>query len=266
MGRTVVRWLAAGALSALLGFQVVASSQPPVPSFAQGPFTIKGQIRGLDGRPVGPGVPVSLFPMLPNPGMDLYNLYYQIPGYQDHLTFTDAEGKFEMRGVVLHPEVKHRIYVLWASQNRHGEWVERYPFLAACTRLDLGNQLSNEVWVDLTAEPAGAVKIVAQRPDGSPFTGTRAVSIASGFFKATYTAEFRNGVYVRSGVLASDKDYPWTRVVIMNDPNGAIPTQRALDAGKPIDLSRVVDDGPVVCDIMTVVKPEEFTVLRVTVP
>jgi hypothetical protein len=204
--------------------------------------------------------------MLPNPGADLYNLFYKIPGYQDHLSYTDADGRYELKGVLLYPQVKHGMYRLWAAHDGYGPWSDQLPFLAACTKLDLGKQLSNEVVVDLAAEPAGAIRILATRRDGTPFTGTKAVSIASGFFQEIFTAEFKDGVYVRPGVLVSNKDLPWSRVILFDDPSGAVPSQRALDAGKPIDMSRLVDDGPILLDVMTQVRLNEFTTLKVTVP
>lgn len=260
--------LAFAALGLVIGLLSVAGPVDAAPAlqFAKGPFTIRGQIRGLDGRPVGAGVPVTLYPMLPQPGMDLYNLHYRIPGYDNHLTYTDAEGKFEMRGVVRHPQVEHGTYRLWAALDGYEEYADRYPFLAACTKLDLANQLTNELWVDLPAEPAGALKIIATRRDGSPFTGTKAISIASGWFQETFTAVFKNGVYVRPGVLVSTKDYPWSRVLLMDDPDGSVPTRRALEAGKAIDMTRLIDDGPVLVDVQTVIRPDEFTTIRLTLP
>lgn len=267
-------------LTRVFGFIVVAAlmmlatavpvfaegSTPGLPQFAKGPFTIRGQIRGIDGKPVGAGIPVAVFPMLPNPGMDLYNLVYKIPGYQDHLTYTDAEGKFEVNGVIRYPEVKHGIFRLWAAYDGYGEWADRAPFLKACTKIDLANQLQNELWVDLVAEPAGALRIIAARKDGTPFNGTKAISIGSGYFLETFTAEFRNGVYVRPGVALPNPDMPWSRVILFDDPHASITMQRALDAGKPIDMTRLIDDGPALLDVMTAFKQGEFTTMRVVIP
>jgi hypothetical protein len=243
-----------------------AGTAPALPQFAKGPFTIRGQIHGVDGKPVGAGIPVAVFPMLPNPGMDLYNLVYKIPGYQDHLTYTDAEGKFEVKGVIRYPEVKHGIFRLWAAYDGYGEWADRAPFLKACTKIDLANQLQNELWVDLEAEPAGALRIIATNKDGTPFTGTKAISIGSGYFLETFTAEFKNGVYVRPGVALPNPDMPWSRIILFDDAHASITMKRALDAGKPIDMTRVIDDGPAILDVMTTFKQNEFTTIRVMMP
>jgi hypothetical protein len=243
-----------------------AAGSLPALQFAAGPFTIRGQVKGLDGQPVGAGLPVTIYPMLPQPGMDLYNLHYQIPGYDNRLTFTDAQGRFELKNVVLYPQVAHKMYRLWAATDGYEPYADQYPFVAACTKLDLGKQLQNELWLDLEAEPAGALKLIATRRDGTPFSGTKAISIASGFFQETFTAVFREGVYVRPGVLASSKDIPWSRIILFDDPEGAVPTRRALAAGKAIDMSRLIDDGPILLDVQTAVRPNEFTTIRVTLP
>ncbi|MGE5507030.1 MAG: hypothetical protein ACM3RP_00870 [Chitinophagales bacterium] len=243
-----------------------AAAVTPVLQFASGPFTIRGQIKGLDGRPVGAGIPVTIYPMLPQPGMDLYNLHYKIPAYDNRLTYTDAQGRFELTNVVLYPQVAHKMYRLWAATDGYEPYADQYPFVAACTKLDLGKQLQNELWIDLEAEPAGALRIIATRRDGTPFSGTKAISIASGFFQETFTAVFKDGVYVRPGVLASSKDVPWSRVILFDDPDGSVPTKRALDAGKAIDMSRLIDDGPIILDVQTAFRANEFTTIRVTLP
>lgn len=258
--------LAAALLLASLAAIPSSATGPALPQLAQGPFTIRGQIRELDGKPVGAGVPVCLYPMLPQPGMDLYNLHYKIPDYQNHLVFTDAEGRFEMKGVIRPPQVQHGILRLWAATDGYEEYADKYPFLAACTKLDLANQLQNEISLTLDAEPAGALRIIATRRDGTSFTGTKAISISSGMFQETFTAVFKNGVYVRPGVLVSSKDNPWSRIILFDDPDGATTTQRALAAGKVIDMSRLIDDGPILLDVQTVIRLNEFTTLRVTLP
>ncbi|MGE5508327.1 MAG: hypothetical protein ACM3RP_07610, partial [Chitinophagales bacterium] len=239
----------ASALSALVALvaTAAASAAPALPSFAKGPFTIRGKVLDLYGKPVV-GFPLFLIPMNPTSGMDVENVYWKIPNRNIHPTHTDKNGEFVMTGVVDYPENYTHTYRIWAGDDDWGEWTERYPALKACTRVDLSKQLSNEIEVVLKGEPAAGLKLLATTPSGKPFTGTRSVAVHSGRHRYVYTAHFYNGVSMKAGIPLTDFDYPETRILVFNEIDSTFTKERRLQSGKPIDMSAMFLDGPVLKD------------------
>lgn len=236
-------------LSALVPVAPVrAAGFPGLPSFAKGPFTIRGRVLDLYGKPVGPGFPLYLIPMNPTSGMDVENVFWRIPNREIHPTVTDKNGEFVMTGVVDYPENYTHTYRVWAGDDDWGPWTEKWPTLKACTRIDLSKQLSNEIVVELRGEPAAGLKILATTPDGKPFSGTRSVAVHSGRHRFCYTAHFYNGVSYKAGIPLPDFDYPETRIVVFNELNSTITKERRLSEGKPIDMSAMFLDGPIIKD------------------
>jgi hypothetical protein len=225
-----------------------AAGLPGLPSFAKGPFTIRGKVLDLYGKAVGPGFPLSLIPMNATSGMDVENLIWRIPRRDVHATVTDKNGEFVMKNIVDYPEVYTHTYRVWAGDDDWGPWSEKWPTLKACTRIDLSKQLANEIEVELRGEPAAALKLVATTPDGKPFTGTRSVAVHSGRHRFDYTAHFYRGISYKVGIPLPDFDYPETRIVVFNELDSTVTKERRLAEGKPIDMSAMFLDGPILKD------------------
>lgn len=226
---------------------LAAPKLPGLPSFAKGPFTIKGRVLDLNGRPVT-GFPIFLIPMNPTSGMDVENVFWKIPNREIHPTTTDKNGYFTLTNVVDYPENYTHTYRIWAGDDDWGPWAEKWAMVKACTRVDLSKQLSNEIEVELRGEPAAALKIIATTPDGKPFNGTRSVAVHSGRHRFVYTAHFHDGVAIKAGIPLTDFDYPETRIVVLNEINSKYTKERRLGDGKPIDMSAMFLDGPIIKD------------------
>lgn len=260
LGPAAVLLVLAGSLL-LSAFSHSAAAAPPgLPSFAKGPFTIKGRVLDLYGKPVA-GFPLYLIPMNPTSGMDVENVYWRIPNRDIHPTHTGKNGEFVMTDVVDYPENYSHTYRIWAGDDDWGPWTEKYPVLKACTRVDLSKQLSNEIEVVLKGEPAAALKIVATTPDGKPFTGTRSVAVHSGRHRFCYTAHFYNGVSMKAGIPLTDFDYPETRIVVFNEVDSKFTKERRLANGKPIDMSAMFLDGPIIKDFRSKAELNEILVV-----
>lgn len=245
---TLAAALTAALLAAALSLLTLpASAALGLPSFAKGPFTIKGKVLDLYGKPVV-GFPVYLIPMNSTSGMDVENVFWRIPNRQIHPTVTDKNGEFTMTGVIDYPENYTHTYRIWVGDDDWGPFAEKYFALKACTRVDLSKQLSNEIGVVLKGEPAAGLKLLATTPDGKPFTGTRSVAVHSGRHRFCYTAHFYNGVSIKCGIPLPDFDYPETRIIVFNEIDSKFTKERRLREGKPIDMSAMFLDGPIIKD------------------
>lgn len=165
----------------------------------KGPFTVKGVVLDPDGRPI-PNYPLRLYPVLPAKGIDRDNSYYQIPDRDEHYTKTDAAGRFVMTNVIDYPQVKHRLYKLF-----RGDFDVDLPLVPGYQTdiVNLNKATSTTIELTVRMEPAATLRIILKDRNGRRFTGTKAVSIATGKGRRYVSlAEFKNGVatmYVHPG-------------------------------------------------------------------
>lgn len=204
----------------------------------KGPFTIKGQVLDPNGKPVE-GYPVALYPVLPGKGMDRDNSYYKIPDRDDHSTRTDADGRFLMTNVVDYPQVKNRLYKLF-----RGDFETRWPFVPAWQSdiVSLNKATSTTIEVTVHMEPAAMVKLILKDRNGRRFTGTKAVSIATGKGRRyTSLARFEDGVAVVT-CSPGDPKMPG-RLILLRWENQAEAKQQAREHGQLIDGMALVTYG-----------------------
>lgn len=248
-------------LQLLLGW-LALSALAGAPASASGPFTIRGLVLGVDGRPVA-GYPVRLTPLLPEGGPDAYNLFYQIPQYEDRVTRTDETGRFVLSGVTDYPEVTHHLYRLWGGY-APDPGRERYPYLRAEARVDLAAARSADLFVALRAQPAAALRVIARSPDGQPFTGTLSLSLASGDSALSYTAPFQAGVHFSPGLPTGSPREPG-RVILLPEPTAEATQAKALALGQGIGSNRLLTAGAFF-DRRVQFLPFQTVTLEVTVP
>ncbi|MGE5508257.1 MAG: hypothetical protein ACM3RP_07250 [Chitinophagales bacterium] len=248
-----VGWLV---LSALAGTLAGAAAS------AGGPYTIRGLVLGVDGRPVS-GYPVRLTPLLPEGGPDAYNLFYHIAQHDDHLTHTDERGRFTLTGVTGAPEVAHHLYALWSGY-APDDGRDAHPYLRVEGRLDLAALRGPEVFVVLRAEPAAALKLIARDAKGRPFTGTVSLSLASGGRALNYTAHFQDGVHLSPGLPPGNPREPG-RVLLLSEPAAEETQRKALALGQGIGSNRLLAAGAFV-DRRVQFLPFQTVTLEVTVP
>lgn len=110
----------------LLVVALIAVSVATAPALAGGPFVIHGKVLDMSGRPLV-NFPMRLNPALPGSGVDNDNVYYRIPGYNDHLTYTNENGEFTMSGVIDYPQNTTHTYRLEPGRMYYTVWMTTYP-------------------------------------------------------------------------------------------------------------------------------------------
>lgn len=219
------------ALALILGMNSIA--------LAAGPYTIRGVVLGVDGKPVA-GYPLIITPHLPNlNGMDFQNVFYKIVNRDDHLTYTDSTGQFVMTNVVDYPQVEHHGYRIWGGGDALAEKQAVHPFIRPYLTIDLSTGQSNELYVVIKSEPASALRIVAKDPSGRPYTGSVSVSVVSGKNAFNRTAFFKNGVHVSPGIPAGNPQ-EWGKVIILPEKTAKESQAKAVALGQQLGQGNII--------------------------
>jgi hypothetical protein len=204
---------------------------------ARGPYTIKGVVLDPHGRPLA-NYPLRILPVLPQKGVDRDNTYYEVPGRDEHRVVTDAEGRFVMTGVVDYPQVKHHTYRL------QGNWTHDFTLVDAYGSdvLSFVNVPKNTIELTIRTEPGATLRVVVKDRSGRPFTGTRAVSVATGHGRRlVITVDFENGVG-RLLLPPGDVQTPG-RVALLRWGDQREARRQAESHGHPTDFSAFVSYG-----------------------
>jgi hypothetical protein len=202
--------LAALTLAGSLAEGVLACQGQP----GRGPFTVRGTVRDEAGQPVQ-GLRLRWLPALPGAAQpDLENLYYAIQGRTDLEVRTDAQGRFLMMEVRDYYGVPAHQYFLWGADVL-GRPLANLYWRVTENRVNLDRTPPGELEFELTARPAGAVRVKLVGSDGQPFEGilplafgrAEEAGLAEEF---ALNAQFVQGVFVQGGLQAG---VTWVRVL-----------------------------------------------------
>lgn len=258
MTRSSSRLMALGlALSALLGTSAVSA--------AGGPYTIRGVVLGVDGKPVA-NWPMRISPIMPNANVtDWTNRFYKIPNYDDHLTTTDANGQFEMTNVVDYPEVKHHKYRVWSGgADTEAKRLAVNPYLQVDYLIDLSQLESPEVYLVIKSAPCAALKLVVKDAQGRPYNGSLSVAVLGGAHLQPRTAIVKDGVWIAPSIPAGTSR-EMGRLIVLHEKTNDETKQRIFAAGKDFSLDILKEEG-VILDKRVQLLPFQTTVAEVVVP
>lgn len=187
---------------------VVSASWACLPAHAcegqpgRGPFTIQGEVVDANGRPVA-GLTLKWLPVLPGRALpDWDNLFYSVKGRPEAKAVTDEGGRFELASVQDYFDVESHQYVVWgtdllASPPKNAYW------RVTGGEVSLVHTPPKTVSVQLTAEPAGAVRVRVLKRDGTPFEGNLPVAFARAGDEGNslaLTCAFFKGEYLQGGL------------------------------------------------------------------
>lgn len=212
--RRQVRWqttfLAGLVLVACLAGVVRACEGQP----GRGPFTIRGTVLDETGRPVQ-GLRLRWLPALPGAvHPDLENLYYAIQGRKDSEARTDAQGRFLMTEVQDYFGVPSHQYLLWGADVL-GQPLTNLYWRVTDNWVSLDRTPPGELEVQVTARPAGAVRVKLVQSDGQPFAGILPLSFgrmeeAGSAEEYSLNAQFLQGEFIQGGL---EPGATWVRVL-----------------------------------------------------
>lgn len=207
-----------------------------------GPFTIRGVVLGVDGKPIA-GWPLRVSPKRPNGDDDVMNVFYRVPNYNDHLTYTNAEGQFVMTDVIDYPQVTTRQYRIWSGgSDLDVIRMQRNPCIQVSTGVDFATATSNEIYLVIKAEARSALRVTMSFDDGTPFNGTVSVAIRNGKLLQTRTAVFRDGYWGAPAIpLGTGVDNG--RILILKVKSIQEATAKLLAEGKELTADSVTELG-----------------------
>jgi hypothetical protein len=180
----------------------------------RGPFTIRGTVRDEAGNPVA-GLRLLWLPALPGTAQpDLENLYYAVQGRADHEVRTDAQGRFLMTEVRDYFAVPSHQYLLWGADVLGRPAAMPY-WRVTENRVSLDRTPPGELEYELTARPAGALRVRLAGPDGQPFEGILPLAFgraeeAGAQEEFALNAQFTRGEYLQGGL---EPGITWVRVL-----------------------------------------------------
>lgn len=202
-------WLAA------VGLLLVAGTVSGVACDGQagrGPFTISGVVRDEAGRPV-PGLRLRWLPALPG-GLhpDVENIYWAIQGRPNPEVETDAAGRFVLGDLQDYFAVSTQEYLVWGSDVLAGR---NLFWRVTGGRVTLVRTPPGEIELDLTARPAGALRLIVNTRDGRPVEGPLALAFGRSERPGedellVLTGRFAGGAYVQGGL---EPGPVWVRVL-----------------------------------------------------
>lgn len=182
-------------VAALFLALLLSAAAAPALATEGGPYTIHGTALLPDGRPVA-NWPVRITPVRPNGDDDLSNVYYKLTNYDDHLTYTDAEGRFTMTGVMDLDQVETHKYRVWSGGSDLDEVRMRVnPCIQVSQFIDFHEVKEKEIYLVIRAEVRSAVRVTMKFADGTPFNGTVSVAIQNGKRLQSRTAVFKDGLW-----------------------------------------------------------------------
>lgn len=263
MGRPCVRPGRASRPVFMLVSVVLMMVTLPMGVAAGGPYTIHGQVVDLNGRPL-PYFPMRLNPALPTTGVDNDNVFYRIPGYNDHLTYTDENGEFTMTNVQDYPQNTCHTYRLEPGRMYETVWAEKYPFIRPYLKVNLADYPNTDrIEVLVKPEPAAALKVYVRDKDGQPYNGTLSVSIDTGSHRMNHIARFRDGLYIFAGVPVL-KNYP-AKIALLAARTARETKEKRVREGKPIGMEEfITDDAFFIAPVQLM--PFQWTTVECTVP
>ncbi|MGE5508396.1 MAG: hypothetical protein ACM3RP_07955 [Chitinophagales bacterium] len=221
---------------------VLCAAAVPALATEGGPYTIRGVVLGVDGKPIA-GWPLRLSPVRPNGDDDLGNVYYKIPNYDDHFTYTDSDGRFTMTGVMDLAQVETHKYRLWTGGSDTDAIRMRIsPCIQVSTILDFTTATKSELYVILRAEARSAVRVTMKYADGTPFNGSVSVAILNGKKLQNRTAVFKDGSWGAPAIPAGD-GREMGRILILKEASSAETFTRLLAEGKEANAETVKEAG-----------------------
>lgn len=232
---------------------------------AEGTVTITGVVLGLNDQPVA-GWPLHIQPHLPNAGnADRSNSFYKIPNYDQHLVFTDDNGRFTMSGVIDYPQVTQRKYRLWSvTEETEAIRLKSNPFIRTTATVDLSKAVDGKIYVVVRGEPGAALKVTAKCEDGRPFSGMLNIAIISGQHTYLKALNFRDGVGISPAVPAGNAQQPGR--VIFLPPSATPASSSALIAqGKDLSVATIKGEG-VIADRLVQFMPFQWANVEITIP
>lgn len=248
----------------LFATALLCAAVAPALATEGGPYTIHGVVLGVDGKPVA-GWPLRLSPVRPNGDDDLANVYYKIPNYDEHFTYTDAEGRFTMTGVMDLAVVETHKYRVWTGGSDTDAIRMRIsPCIQVSTILDFATVTKNDIYVILRAEARSALKITMRYADGTPFNGSVSVAIMNGKRLQNRTAVFQNGFWGAPAIPAGD-GREMGRILVLKEKTSEETLARLLATGKEASAETVREVG-VLLDKRVQFLPLQVATLELVLP
>jgi hypothetical protein len=171
------------------------------------------------------------------------NVFYRVPNYDDHLTYTDAEGKFTMTGVLDYPLVTTHQYRVWSGgPDLDVLKMKLNPCIQVSYGIDFTTATSSELYLVIRAEARSALKVTMRYDDGTPFNGTVSVAIKNGKSLQTRTAVFRDGFWGAPSIpLGNGQDN--ARILILKVKSVQEKTAELLKEGRELTADTVTELG-----------------------
>lgn len=249
----------------VLGLALLTVLYATAVTVAGGPYTIRGTVLGVDGKPLA-NWPMRISPVMPTASVaDWTNVFYKIPNYDDHLTTTNADGQFEMTNVVDYPEVKHHKYRVWSGgADTEAQRLAINPYLQVSYQINLAELDSNETFLVIKAAPCAALKLMVKDSLGRPYNGSLAVAVLGGSHLQPRTAIVKDGVWMAPAIPAG-ANREMGRLIVLNDKTNDETKQRIFAAGKDFSIGILKEEG-VLLDKRVQLLPFQTTVAEVVVP
>lgn len=232
---------------------------------AGGPYTIRGVVLGVDGKPIA-GWPMRVSPVMPTANVtDWTNKFYKIPNYNDHMTTTDANGQFEMTNVIDYPEVKHHQFRVWSGgSDTEAKRLAISPYLQVEQTIDFSTLESSDVYLVIKSVPCSALKLIVKDSQGRPYTGSLSVAVLGGTHLQPRTAMVKDGVWLAPGIPAGTTQ-EMGRLIVLAEKTNDETKRRIFASGKDFSVSILKEEG-VLLDRRVQLIPFQTAVAEVVVP